>query len=137
MQTTSPVSLGRAGNNQHDTFLPKARRLVWILFILAIANGGSLYLQLKINLRDIRPMIWRRVVVAEDTTLTRLHTVVQTAMGWEGYPCARASQMAVELLRWLWLDVAWSPYAVHVLPAFLEANQEYFAWPTRQFAVVR
>jgi hypothetical protein len=44
---------------------------------------------------------------------------------------------APELLRWLWLDVAWSPYAVHVLPAFLEANQEYFAWPTRQFAVVR
>jgi integrase/recombinase XerD len=41
--------------------------------------------QLKISLRDIRPMIWRRVFVLEDTTLTRLHTVIQTAMGWEGY----------------------------------------------------
>jgi hypothetical protein len=42
----------------------------------------SLY-QLKISLRDIRPMIWRRVLVPEDTSLTRLHTVIQTVMGWE------------------------------------------------------
>jgi hypothetical protein len=38
------ASLSRAGISQHDTFLPKARRLVWILFVLALANGGFLYL---------------------------------------------------------------------------------------------
>jgi hypothetical protein len=44
MQNTSTVLLSRAGKLQHHTFLPKARRLVWILFILALANGIFLYL---------------------------------------------------------------------------------------------
>jgi hypothetical protein len=44
---------------------------------------GLMLYQLKISLCDIRPMIWRRVLVQEGTTLTRLHTVIQTVMGWE------------------------------------------------------
>lgn len=39
--------------------------------------------QLKIALRDLSPMVWRRVVVNSDTTLAELHDVVQVAMGWE------------------------------------------------------
>lgn len=38
--------------------------------------------QLKITLRDIRPPIWRRVQVRSDITLSHLHWVIQTAMGW-------------------------------------------------------
>ena len=38
--------------------------------------------QLKIVLRDISPLIWRRVVVSSDITLAQLHEVVQVAMGW-------------------------------------------------------
>jgi hypothetical protein len=38
--------------------------------------------QLKIALRGISPLIWRRVIVPSDITLAQLHEVVQVAMGW-------------------------------------------------------
>ena len=40
-------------------------------------------LQLKISLQWIDPPIWRRVLVPADITLAKLHSVIQTAMGWE------------------------------------------------------
>jgi hypothetical protein len=42
-------------------------------------------LQLKVTLDHIKPPIWRRLVVAEDTTLAALHDIVQAAMGWRSY----------------------------------------------------
>jgi len=39
--------------------------------------------QLKVSLRDISPMIWRRLLVPSDTTIAHLHDILQTAMGWE------------------------------------------------------
>lgn len=38
--------------------------------------------QLKITLDDVKPAIWRRVVVPADLSLAALHDVVQIAMGW-------------------------------------------------------
>jgi hypothetical protein len=38
--------------------------------------------QLKITLRDIRPPIWRRVLVPAAMRLSHLHEVFQIAMGW-------------------------------------------------------
>ena len=38
---------------------------------------------LQVQLQDIRPAIWRRIHVADTTTLMQLHTIVQAAMGWE------------------------------------------------------
>jgi hypothetical protein len=57
---------------------PKARKVT-----LGSKAAGKVY-QLKITLMDIRPPIWRRVLVP-DCPLTRLHEIIQVAMGWENY----------------------------------------------------
>ncbi len=38
--------------------------------------------QLKVTLKDIRPPVWRRVQVASDIKLGKLHRIIQDAMGW-------------------------------------------------------
>jgi hypothetical protein len=49
------------------------------------APGGlpvSVY-QFRIELREIKPVIWRRVQILSDMALADLHALVQCAMGWE------------------------------------------------------
>lgn len=41
--------------------------------------------QLKITLKEIKPPIWRRVLVESDITLYDLHQVIQQSMGWDDY----------------------------------------------------
>jgi hypothetical protein len=41
--------------------------------------------QIKVSLAHIRPPIWRRLLVPADIPQSRLHHVIQTAMGW--YDC--------------------------------------------------
>lgn len=38
--------------------------------------------QLKVTLTDSKPPIWRRIQVPADITLSKLHHILQTAMGW-------------------------------------------------------
>jgi hypothetical protein len=38
--------------------------------------------QLRIGLREISPLIWRRLLVRSDTTLAHLHTMLQIAFAW-------------------------------------------------------
>jgi hypothetical protein len=42
----------------------------------------SMIYQLKITLKDSKPPIWRRLQVEDDTTLYKLHQILQIAMGW-------------------------------------------------------
>jgi len=42
-------------------------------------------LQLKITLKDIKPPVWRRILVKEDITFYKLNTIIQCVMGWSGY----------------------------------------------------
>ena len=39
--------------------------------------------QLKITLRNVKPAIWRRLLVPGNLNLQRLHLIIQDAMGWE------------------------------------------------------
>jgi hypothetical protein len=39
--------------------------------------------QLKITLKDTKPPIWRRILVSGDTKFSRLHDLLQAAMGWD------------------------------------------------------
>jgi hypothetical protein len=41
--------------------------------------------QLHVWVREISPMIWRRLLVRSDSTIADLHYTLQIAMGWEGY----------------------------------------------------
>ena len=41
--------------------------------------------QLHVQLQDVSPAIWRRVVVPASLTLRELHAVIQTPMGWQAY----------------------------------------------------
>lgn len=38
--------------------------------------------QLRVRLREISPMIWRRLLVRSDSTISDLHYTLQIAMGW-------------------------------------------------------
>ena len=40
--------------------------------------------QLRVVLRGVSPLIWRRLLVRSDTTLADLHTVLQVAFAWDG-----------------------------------------------------
>ncbi|HUL12053.1 MAG TPA: plasmid pRiA4b ORF-3 family protein [Methylococcaceae bacterium] len=43
--------------------------------------GTSIY-QLKVSLQGSKPPIWRRLLVAADITLPKLHDILQISMGW-------------------------------------------------------
>lgn len=45
---------------------------------------GTTY-QLKISLRDIEPLIWRRIVVPSNITFFKLHKIIQAAFDWQDY----------------------------------------------------
>ena len=40
---------------------------------------------LNVTLRDVKPAVWRRIVVKSETPLPKLARMLESAMGWEGY----------------------------------------------------
>jgi hypothetical protein len=41
--------------------------------------------RVHVSLREIQPLIWRRIELASRTTLKQFHRILQIAMGWEDY----------------------------------------------------
>lgn len=41
--------------------------------------------QLKVTLEEIRPPIWRRILVPSGITFLKLHKIIQAAFGWQDY----------------------------------------------------
>ena len=44
-------------------------------------QGTQIY-ELKLEMLEVEPLIWRRLLVPGSITLAQLHEVIQTAMGW-------------------------------------------------------
>jgi hypothetical protein len=44
-------------------------------------NSTQVY-QFKVELKDVNPPIWRRILVPSDYTFWALHVAIQDAMGW-------------------------------------------------------
>lgn len=47
-------------------------------------NSIQVY-QFKVELKDLNPPIWRRILVPTDYTFWALHVAIQDAMGWQDY----------------------------------------------------
>src|ERR1035441_1485868 len=79
------LGISQAGSGMKQNSL---RRIVYLTEeaierfqgIGAIPSKERIY-QLKITLKDLKPVIWRRIQV-RDCTLDKLHDHIQTAMGW-------------------------------------------------------
>ncbi len=61
--------------------------LAWLATGLPVGGqstppGADAVYQLKVTLRGSRPPIWRRLLVRADTRLSKLHEILQVAMGW-------------------------------------------------------
>ena len=49
-----------------------------------VTASTPIQVQLKIELRRIQPLVWRRILVPESLTLAQLHVTLLYAMGWQG-----------------------------------------------------
>jgi len=48
-----------------------------------LPTSSTVY-QLRVVLRGISPLIWRRLLVRSDTTVAGLHAIFQAAFSWDG-----------------------------------------------------
>jgi len=85
--------------------------------------------QLKIVLRGVSPMVWRRVLVRSDTTIAQLHHLIQTVMGWadEHLHCFRLHGKDYGIARLGGMRFADDPQAI-TLAAFRLRPRERFSY---------
>jgi hypothetical protein len=55
----------------------------WALPVVETDRPEAQIYQLRAVLRGISPLIWRRLLVRSDSTVARLHEVLQIAFGWD------------------------------------------------------
>lgn len=67
-------------------------------------NQAEKVYQLYISLKYLEPKIWRRFLVTEDTTLEKLHKIIQEIMGW--YDC-HLHEFNIARKRYSSPDVDW------------------------------
>ena len=47
-----------------------------------VAALTAMQVQLRIELQQVKPVVWRRILVPEQVTLAKLHAILQATMGW-------------------------------------------------------
>lgn len=52
--------------------------------IMSPTSASPAIYQLRVVLRGISPLIWRRLLVPAGTTIAGLHDILQAAFGWSG-----------------------------------------------------
>ena len=50
---------------------------------IALANGPQTVWRIKVALLGVRPTVWRRIETFPTVSLSELHAIIQSAMGWE------------------------------------------------------
>jgi len=45
---------------------------------------GYIY-QLKVTIKDVKPPVWRRLLLPSDATFWELHIAIQDSLGWQDY----------------------------------------------------
>jgi len=51
----------------------------------SVVKAGRLLYEIKVELKEIEPPIWRIIRVPSRTSLLRLHRILQRTMGWKNY----------------------------------------------------
>jgi len=72
-----------------------------------MATPNSVH-QLKVTLRQVKPAMWRRIIVDSDLTLGELSDVLEAAMGWLG---GHLHQFNVDKTVYGTPDPDWGPCA--------------------------
>jgi hypothetical protein len=81
-------------------------------------NKSDIIYQIKIRLKNIRPPIWRRILVPKTYSFQELHTAIQDAMGWDDYhlPEFRVGGVRIEGKgNGLCVDSMWKSYNPNVM----------------------
>ena len=76
----------------------RARKLDWVW-------------QLRIELLDVQPLVWRRLLVSADITLPKLDRVIQTALGWTN---SHLHEFVINGTHYAVLDPDWVDDLPHV-----------------------
>lgn len=63
----------------------ETRQDSWMERLKREGQAGFREYQLRVEVAEIRPTIWRRLVVPDTTGLPALHRVIQVAFGWQDY----------------------------------------------------
>jgi len=86
--------------------------------------------QIKATLTNIRPPIWRRLLVPADCTMDALHCTIQTAMGWTDTHlyAFRTTERRIEIPDPddMWDAEVFDPDPVHQALANWKPNQASF-----------
>ena len=96
-----------------------------------IAPLTALHYQLRIELKRIQPLIWRRVLVPETITLPKLHAVFQAAMGWTN---SHLHQFDIDTQSYGILDPDWPDEDLYLderrvrLKPFIDAGVRRFTY---------